>query len=39
MIDEGPAMKRSNARARGRMNIIRKRSSHITVIVDDGQEY
>jgi len=39
MVDEGPTMKRSMPRARGRMNIIRKRSSHITVIVDDGQEY
>ncbi len=37
--DEGPAMKRYTQRARGRANIIRKRSSHITVIVDDGQEY
>lgn len=39
MVDEGPAMKRFMPRARGRMNVIRKRSSHITVIVDDGQEY
>jgi large subunit ribosomal protein L22 len=39
MVDEGPAMKRTMARARGRANVIRKRSSHITVIVDDGQEY
>ena len=39
MVDEGPAMKRMHARARGRANIIRKRSSHITVVVDDGQEY
>ena len=37
--DEGPAMKRWRPRARGRANIIRKRSSHITVIVDDGEEY
>ena len=37
--DEGPTMKRSRPRARGRANIIRKRSSHITVIVDDGEEY
>ncbi len=37
--DEGPAMKRMRPRARGRANIIRKRSSHITVIVDDGSEY
>lgn len=39
MVDEGPTMKRFMPRARGRMNVIRKRSSHITVIVDDGQEY
>lgn len=37
--DEGPAMKRLNPRAKGRGDIIRKRSSHITVIVDDGEEY
>ncbi len=37
--DEGPAMKRFRPRARGRANVIRKRSSHITVIVDDGEEY
>jgi len=39
MVDEGPVMKRFMPRARGRVNTIRKRSSHITVIVDDGQEY
>ena len=37
--DEGPTMRRPSPRARGRMNIIRRRSSHITVIVDDGEEY
>jgi len=37
--DEGPALKRFMPRARGSMNRIRKRTSHITVIVDDGQEY
>jgi large subunit ribosomal protein L22 len=37
--DEGPTMKRFRARARGRANVIRKRSSHITVIVDDGEGY
>ncbi len=37
--DEGPVMKRFRPRARGRANVIRKRSSHITVIVDDGEEY
>jgi len=37
--DEGPALKRFMPRARGSANRIRKRTSHITVIVDDGQEY
>jgi large subunit ribosomal protein L22 len=37
--DEGPAMKRISFRARGRANTIRKRSSHITVVVDDGEQY
>ncbi|GAC1384382.1 MAG: 50S ribosomal protein L22 [Herpetosiphon sp.] len=37
--DEGPVSKRSVARARGRGNVIRKRTSHITVVVDDGEEY
>lgn len=35
--DQGPTMKRFSARARGRANTIRKRSTHITVILDDGQ--
>jgi large subunit ribosomal protein L22 len=39
MVDEGPALKRTSFRARGRVNMIRKRTSHITVVVDDGQEY
>lgn len=38
-VDEGPAMKRMSPRARGRANVIRRRTSHITVIVDDGEEY
>ncbi len=37
--DEGPVMKRMMTRAKGRANTIRKRSSHITVIVDDGESY
>jgi large subunit ribosomal protein L22 len=39
MVDEGPARRKAEFRARGRVNMIRKRTSHITVIVDDGQEY
>lgn len=34
-VDEGPTLKRSMPRARGSANPIRKRSSHITVIVSD----
>ena len=37
-IDEGPTGKRYMPRARGRVNQILKRSSHITVIVSDGKE-
>lgn len=36
--DEGPALKRYMPRARGRGDRIRKRTTHITVIVDDGEE-
>ena len=35
-VDEGPTMKRIRPRAQGRAYRIRKRSSHITVIVSDG---
>ena len=38
LIDEGPTGKRYKPRARGRVNQILKRSSHITVIVSDGKE-
>lgn len=34
-IDEGPTMKRYRARARGRAARIRKRLSHITVVLSD----
>ncbi len=34
-IDEGPVIKRWRARARGRVNRIIKRTSHITVVVSD----
>jgi large subunit ribosomal protein L22 len=33
LVDEGPSMKRSMARARGRINKIVKRSAHLTVVV------
>ncbi|MFO7859083.1 MAG: 50S ribosomal protein L22 [Ectothiorhodospiraceae bacterium] len=32
-VDEGPALKRIQARAKGRANRILKRTSHITVVV------
>lgn len=38
LVDEGPTAKRHIPRARGRVNQILKRSSHITVIVSDGKE-
>lgn len=34
-VDEGPVMKRIEARAKGRANRILKRTSHITVLVGD----
>ena len=37
--DEGPSLKRHMPRARGMANRIRKRTTHITVIVDDGTLY
>src|SRR5215212_1808844 len=36
--DVGPAFKRFMPRARGRADRIRKRTTHITVVVDDGEE-
>jgi large subunit ribosomal protein L22 len=33
-VDEGPTIKRWQFRAMGRVNRIRKRSSHITIAVD-----
>ena len=35
MVDEGPTLKRMIARARGVRNVIRKRTSHITIVVDE----
>ncbi|MBT8207918.1 MAG: 50S ribosomal protein L22 [Acidimicrobiia bacterium] len=36
--DEGPTLKRFRPRARGRATKIRKRTSHITIVVSDGEE-
>jgi len=37
-IDRGPFLKRVSYRARGRADIIKRRTSHITIIVSDGKE-
>ncbi|NMA91596.1 MAG: 50S ribosomal protein L22 [Firmicutes bacterium] len=37
-VDEGPTLKRVRPRARGRRYLIRKRTSHITVVVRDRKE-
>jgi large subunit ribosomal protein L22 len=37
-VDEGPTYKRVQPRARGRRFMIRKRTSHITVIVKERKE-
>ena len=36
--DEGPTLKRWRPRARGRATRIRKRTSHITIVVGDREE-
>ncbi len=35
LVDSGPVMKRMMPRAMGRADVIRKRSSHITLILED----
>lgn len=37
-VDEGPTLKRFSPRAMGRADAIRKRSSHITVVVSEKKE-
>jgi large subunit ribosomal protein L22 len=37
-VDEGPTLKRFRPRAMGRADAIRKRTSHITVIVSEKKE-
>ena len=34
-VDSGPSQRRMHARARGRADVVKKRSSHITVVVAD----
>ena len=34
-VDEGPTIKRGRAKDRGRYHVILKRTSHITVVVDE----
>ena len=38
LIDEGPTMKRFTPRARGRAGALKKRTSHITVVVAPKEE-
>jgi len=35
VVDEGPMLKRIIARARGVRNVIRRRTSHITIVVEE----
>ncbi len=38
LVDEGPTVKRYRPRARGRADVKRRRTSHITVIVAERKE-
>ena len=37
-VDEGPTLKRYRPRAKGAASRIRKRTSHITIVVASGEE-
>jgi large subunit ribosomal protein L22 len=37
-VDEGPTMKRFKPRAMGRANMIRRRTCHITVVVEEVEQ-
>lgn len=39
IVDEAPRLRRMEARAMGRGNIILKRSSHVTVILREGEPF
>lgn len=36
-VDKGPVLKRMHARAMGRGTLIKKRSCHVTVVLDEKQ--
>jgi large subunit ribosomal protein L22 len=36
-VDRGPSMKRMHSRAQGRGTVIKKRSAHITVVLDEKE--
>lgn len=36
-IDQGPSIKRMEPRSMGRANVIKKRMSHITIILEDKE--
>jgi large subunit ribosomal protein L22 len=38
VVDQGPSMKRMEPRSMGKANTIKKRTSHITIYLSDGQE-
>ena len=37
-VDEGPVAKRRFPRARGKSDVIRKRTSHVTIILDESKK-
>jgi len=37
-VDGGPSFKRLEARARGQAGLKRRRMSHVTIVVTDGEE-
>lgn len=39
LVDEGWRLKRMRARAQGRGNIILRRTSHVTVVLEDGEPF